>query len=631
MSELLSEPFPRGDRRLAPVPNHAAAEVPPRPGSATAPRAGGDFREVLAQDAGRSKTRAPKKAVESGVKNEEGVATPDPVAVRGDDRGEGGPIDAGIAIADRHNAADNSSPGLRMEGARPQDARSLVSKSRDPAGTGNEEPASRRLTLAPGHGTGDHRAGNVLPAVDRAENAFSGQSRESVTGMSPANGRDYLPARDAVPAPASMTTDDAPAISGADAKSIRMFVPGGTGASGPDLSLPESIPQEAPYRVTNETTANPQRTHSEAVRPESRSGTRSLFAMTLQTPGDAVPGRARAGLKLGDVPVSRGQTMTGGQDRAPNLPVAMPVPALAGVSTVHARSTAESRAATPSVAGKAPNAPETGHQPSGRGELAGQPQRLAFVAREGLGSGASRPAVRAEYRHPAEGARGLARTASTPIPGKTEANALHPPPRQDIRVSTTGGAAGSGPVVTVPDDPVATVRSSVLTADPEKSPEPRALSPAEAMQPGRSGPVPVPTQTAGADTARGAVWQIASAVQAGGERSFDLSLNPAELGKVRISLTAGESGMTVIIQADRPETLDLLRRHADSLGQDFRDMGYGSTSFTFEDGSQTPRNGGQDSVNGDVAASGVPGEPTVPETNETGHAATAPGRVDIRL
>jgi len=42
--------------------------------------------------------------------------------------------------------------------------------------------------------------------------------------------------------------------------------------------------------------------------------------------------------------------------------------------------------------------------------------------------------------------------------------------------------------------------------------------------------------------------------------------------------------MTVSITAERPETLDLIRRHIDILGQDFRDMGYERSEFSFDQG-----------------------------------------------
>jgi len=67
----------------------------------------------------------------------------------------------------------------------------------------------------------------------------------------------------------------------------------------------------------------------------------------------------------------------------------------------------------------------------------------------------------------------------------------------------------------------------------------------------------------------------------GGDRGVDLLLNPAELGRVRISLSPSDAGMTVQILADRPETLDLIRRNIDLLAQDFQSLGYEATDFAF--------------------------------------------------
>ena len=86
------------------------------------------------------------------------------------------------------------------------------------------------------------------------------------------------------------------------------------------------------------------------------------------------------------------------------------------------------------------------------------------------------------------------------------------------------------------------------------------------------------------------VRQIAIAIQNRTSGSFEISLSPAELGSVRISLTTAETGMIVNIQAERQETLDLLRRNTDMLAEDFRDLGYDSTTFSF-DGSDGQREG----------------------------------------
>jgi flagellar hook-length control protein FliK len=143
-------------------------------------------------------------------------------------------------------------------------------------------------------------------------------------------------------------------------------------------------------------------------------------------------------------------------------------------------------------------------------------------------------------------------------------------------------------------------------------------------------PVPSPPATP-PDAGRGVAAQVAHAVQGSRESAMEIHLNPAELGKVRISLSPGENGMSVSIQAERPETLDLLRRHAEMLAQDFREMGYDSTSFSF--GSRQGR--------GDVPAAPGPGHGAAPdqapdaetasETRAAPEALVAPGRMDIRL
>ncbi|MEX1234568.1 MAG: flagellar hook-length control protein FliK [Roseovarius sp.] len=75
--------------------------------------------------------------------------------------------------------------------------------------------------------------------------------------------------------------------------------------------------------------------------------------------------------------------------------------------------------------------------------------------------------------------------------------------------------------------------------------------------------------------------QIAEAMSRNAERAIDVILNPAELGRVRITLSQGDAGLLVTVAAERAETLDLMRRNSDLLGQEFQDLGYGGTSFSF--------------------------------------------------
>ena len=89
----------------------------------------------------------------------------------------------------------------------------------------------------------------------------------------------------------------------------------------------------------------------------------------------------------------------------------------------------------------------------------------------------------------------------------------------------------------------------------------------------------------GAATAQGVAVQIASALSSLPDKPVELALSPEELGKVRLTLSHGhDGGISVAVQAERPETLDLMRRHIDQLASDFRDMGYSSIDFSFSGG-----------------------------------------------
>ncbi len=65
------------------------------------------------------------------------------------------------------------------------------------------------------------------------------------------------------------------------------------------------------------------------------------------------------------------------------------------------------------------------------------------------------------------------------------------------------------------------------------------------------------------------------------DRPIELTLNPEELGRVRLTLNSAEGAMAVSITVERPDTLDLLRRNIDILAQQLRDIGYQNLSFSF--------------------------------------------------
>jgi flagellar hook-length control protein FliK len=78
--------------------------------------------------------------------------------------------------------------------------------------------------------------------------------------------------------------------------------------------------------------------------------------------------------------------------------------------------------------------------------------------------------------------------------------------------------------------------------------------------------------------------QMAEALQKLPDRPVEISLNPRELGRVRMNISAAETGITVTVVAERPETLDLMRRNIEQLAREFQSIGYESINFAFSEG-----------------------------------------------
>ncbi|WP_439154524.1 flagellar hook-length control protein FliK [Yoonia sp.] len=100
-------------------------------------------------------------------------------------------------------------------------------------------------------------------------------------------------------------------------------------------------------------------------------------------------------------------------------------------------------------------------------------------------------------------------------------------------------------------------------------------------------PATAPPSTAGTETARHVANQIGIVVSGQPGGTTEIALNPEELGRVRLSMTAVDQTITLNLQAERPETTELLRRHIDTLVQEFRALGYDSIAFSFG-GNETP-------------------------------------------
>ncbi|WP_157958095.1 flagellar hook-length control protein FliK [Pararhodobacter aggregans] len=95
---------------------------------------------------------------------------------------------------------------------------------------------------------------------------------------------------------------------------------------------------------------------------------------------------------------------------------------------------------------------------------------------------------------------------------------------------------------------------------------------------------PRPGATPPLDTPHRIAQQIAARLETGGPGRFDLALKPEELGHVRLKLVSHETGSLLIVHAERPETLDLMRRHIGALEQDLRALGHDQLSLRFSGG-----------------------------------------------
>ncbi len=75
--------------------------------------------------------------------------------------------------------------------------------------------------------------------------------------------------------------------------------------------------------------------------------------------------------------------------------------------------------------------------------------------------------------------------------------------------------------------------------------------------------------------------QMVAHLQSSQTRQTELQLYPEELGRLRMTLQTTETGVTLMIQADRPETADLLKRHLPVLTSNFAALGFSDIAFSF--------------------------------------------------
>lgn len=109
-----------------------------------------------------------------------------------------------------------------------------------------------------------------------------------------------------------------------------------------------------------------------------------------------------------------------------------------------------------------------------------------------------------------------------------------------------------------------------------------------------------------AEAARDIAVQIKEVAATTEARQIEIRLSPEELGKVRISLTGHENGGSVSIMVERPETLELMRRHSDQLLREFRAAGWADVDLSMSQQDMAGQSGSAGTQNHD--APNRPGE-----------------------
>lgn len=140
------------------------------------------------------------------------------------------------------------------------------------------------------------------------------------------------------------------------------------------------------------------------------------------------------------------------------------------------------------------------------------------------------------------------------------------------------------PTNTTPSPPLVTVDTSARP-DVALDGQPSDLASVEGPRPDRHTHTPSQHQVfSQPETPRLVVSQVADVIRAGRDGAVEVTLRPEELGRVSLSFHGDGAALSVSLTADRPETLDLLKRNIALLEQDLRQMGYASLDFTFGEG-----------------------------------------------
>jgi hypothetical protein len=168
----------------------------------------------------------------------------------------------------------------------------------------------------------------------------------------------------------------------------------------------------------------------------------------------------------------------------------------------------------------------------------------------------------------------LAEAASLPVERQMPDRRL--PDRPGLPAAAPSAPAEAAPLAVIapepPDPPIGVAQALHAT-------QPQPLSAWQVAPPPQlAPPQTLPAQLALPQTLPA---ELATIVSARPESPVELRLSPKELGHLRVSLTHEGEALRIAIQVERPETLDLIRRHADVLMTEIRNAGFTGGTFSF--------------------------------------------------
>ncbi|SFG95069.1 Flagellar hook-length control protein FliK [Palleronia marisminoris] len=199
---------------------------------------------------------------------------------------------------------------------------------------------------------------------------------------------------------------------------------------------------------------------------------------------------------------------------------------------------------------------------------------------------------------PREGASLLSRGTAIHIPATTDAEqafdaaAIAPEGEiTDVRVAPKAAGidrhiAQNEPTIAFPTTPKAA--AEVTAEDSGMRLQADAVNMVQ-IEPGASPSRSTPTALfAPTAEARPVLNSIVEATVKAQNGTIELRLSPEELGRVRISMSHHEQGISVVLNVEREDTLHLLRRHASELAAALREAGLGEATIEFANRDQRP-------------------------------------------